>query len=67
MGDTGCMGFGKYHNNDFLAWQNGAWPNNTDGHNEGLNIGFFDGHAKWQKEHSLTENQFYPVPGLPGP
>lgn len=35
-------------------------------HNEGLNLGFYDGHAKWRSYNSLTTADFGgPEPGVP--
>jgi prepilin-type N-terminal cleavage/methylation domain-containing protein/prepilin-type processing-associated H-X9-DG protein len=65
--DSSCMGAGPYNQNAFLPWQQGtAWPASI-AHNEGINVAYADGHAKWVKPASLTENQLYPVPGLPAP
>ncbi len=30
-------------------------------HNEGMNIAFYDGHAKWERPENLTERMFNPV------
>ena len=31
----------------------------TDWHNDGLNVGYMDGHGKWEKINNLKWNQFY--------
>jgi len=68
FGDSACMGFGPYNNGNFLAWQQGAWPNNPPlGHNEGLNLGYGDGHAKWNKPLNIKYNQCCRVAGMPDP
>jgi len=36
------------------AWVQGAWPQAAR-HNSGLNVGFYDGHAKWQRPTNVTE------------
>lgn len=42
------------------------WNRLTVNHNEGLNVGFLDGHAKWRKLWSLTTADFGdPEPGTP--
>ena len=64
--DAGCMGGGPYYNFGFVKWQNGQWPASFV-HNEGFNVCYADGHAKWTRPTGLKENQFYPVPGLPAP
>ena len=66
--DSNCMGTGPYACYSFVDWQNGQWPRQTPLlHNDGLNVAYADGHAKWMKIESLKENQFAPVTGMPGP
>ena len=65
--DSGCMGCGEYNNGNggshaFHLWQTGTWPASWI-HNEGANIGYADGHAKWAKPSSLTKAMFCAVPG----
>ena len=72
FGDSMCMGFGPYNGNPFAGWQVDNGFNQPGGvgyarHNEGLNVSFADGHGKWIKPANITENQLYPVPGLPAP
>jgi prepilin-type N-terminal cleavage/methylation domain-containing protein/prepilin-type processing-associated H-X9-DG protein len=73
FGDANCMGFGPYNMVSFVGWQTDTIGPQMPGgsgyirHNEGLNVAYADGHAKWVKPVSLTENQFYPVAGLPAP
>jgi len=31
----------------------------SDRHNDGLNIGFYDGHAKWMKRRTVWESDMY--------
>jgi prepilin-type processing-associated H-X9-DG protein len=67
--DSNCMGTGNYNTNTFLNWQQYLeWPApNPLRHNEGLNVGYADGHSKWSKIMNLKENQFHPVAGMPNP
>ena len=75
FGDANCMGFGPYNGLSFAAWQTETIPDSQAPgggrgyvrHNEGLNVAFADGHGKWMKPNNITENQLYPVNGLPAP
>ncbi len=70
LGDSDCMGFGPYNTNTFIAWQAGGWPGSNGSvtrHNDGMNVGYADGHAKFQKAQSIKENQLCRVSGLPLP
>ncbi len=72
FGDSICLGVGVYNNGTGMAatwsdWQHGGAPNAGERHNGGGNYAFADGHVKWQRATSLTENQFCPVAGLPAP
>jgi prepilin-type N-terminal cleavage/methylation domain-containing protein/prepilin-type processing-associated H-X9-DG protein len=72
FGDSICLGVGVYNNGTGMAatwsaWQQGGAPSGGGRHNGGENYAFVDGHAKWLRATSLTENQFCPVPGLPTP
>jgi prepilin-type N-terminal cleavage/methylation domain-containing protein/prepilin-type processing-associated H-X9-DG protein len=71
LGDSGCMGFGTYNNRDFEEWrtQTGAnyWPADQYRHNDGINVGFADGHAKFTKALNIKQNQLCRVQGLPDP
>jgi prepilin-type N-terminal cleavage/methylation domain-containing protein/prepilin-type processing-associated H-X9-DG protein len=54
-------------------WQDPAggdslWARIGDWHNQGINIGFCDGHAKWRKKASLNTSDFGAAPpGVPQP
>jgi len=73
FGDANCMGFGPYNGNSFTGWQTDTiGPLQPGGggyfhHNDGMNATFADGHGKWLKPTNITENQLYPVVGLPAP
>jgi len=69
FGDSNCMGFGPYNNGSFADWQDGAFPQAMPGprHNEGINVAYADGHAKWVKPANLQHNQFCRVAGMPDP
>ncbi len=73
FGDANCMGFGPYNGNSFTGWATDTIAAAQPGgggyirHNEGMNFAFADGHVKWMKPLNLTENQLYPVTGLPVP
>jgi len=73
FGDACCMGFGPYNGNSFVGWQTDTIASIQPGgggyfrHNGGCNVAFADGHGKWMMPNSITENQLYPVVGLPAP
>jgi len=76
MGDSNCMGFGPYNNAPFgpstnpAAWQGGAWPGNggaINRHNDGMNVGYADGHVKFIKVQNIQHNQICRVAGMPHP
>ena len=51
--------FRNYHQGTVSPDRYDAWPyKSAFRHNEGMNIGFMDGHAKWYK---------YPLPRTPSP
>ena len=46
MGDSDCVNFGP---NNLYPTQGTACPGASARHNDGINIGFVDGHVKWMK------------------
>ena len=71
FGDSDCMGFGPYNVNTFQNWQlYGEWPGSNGSntrHNDGINCGFADGHAKFMKVQNIQYNQLCRVSGMPDP
>lgn len=71
FGDASCMGFGPYGSTVFEDWRDmtaarGLGADNYR-HNDGINCGFADGHAKFMKSSNIRHNQLCRVSGMPAP